>query len=70
MKFGNLILEVVDLARQINSEVDNDEVPELLDSDNQELTVDELTEMHEFEMLQRFLDTTTQTSTGHRRFEL
>ncbi|GFY14788.1 hypothetical protein TNCV_648311 [Trichonephila clavipes] len=40
------VIEVVDLARQINLEVDSDEVQELLDSHNQELTIDELTEMH------------------------
>ncbi|GFU10072.1 hypothetical protein TNCV_557801 [Trichonephila clavipes] len=33
--------------RQINLEVDNDDVQELLDSHNQELTVNELIEMHE-----------------------
>ncbi|GFX78104.1 transposable element Tcb2 transposase [Trichonephila clavipes] len=32
---------------QINLEVDNDDVQELLDSHNQELTVNELIEMHE-----------------------
>ncbi|GFV95012.1 hypothetical protein TNCV_1030101 [Trichonephila clavipes] len=40
-------LQVVDLPRQINSEVDSDEAQELLDSHNRELTIDELTEMHE-----------------------
>ncbi|GFU41490.1 hypothetical protein TNCV_3720831 [Trichonephila clavipes] len=42
---GNVI-EVVDLARQINSEVYIDDVQELLDSNNQELTIDELVEMN------------------------
>ncbi|GFX93668.1 hypothetical protein TNCV_1588451 [Trichonephila clavipes] len=41
------IEEVVDLARQINSEVDSDDVQELLDSHYQELTMDKLIEMHE-----------------------
>ncbi|GFX03973.1 hypothetical protein TNCV_4678771 [Trichonephila clavipes] len=40
---GNLIEEVVDLARQILDGL----VQELLDSHNQELTIDELIEMHE-----------------------
>ncbi|GFW74027.1 hypothetical protein TNCV_545511 [Trichonephila clavipes] len=39
--------EVVELARQINFEVDSDDVRELLDSYNQELAIDELIEMHE-----------------------
>ncbi|GFU63694.1 hypothetical protein TNCV_1509732 [Trichonephila clavipes] len=34
-------------ARQINLKVDSDDVQELLDSHNQELTIDELIEMHE-----------------------
>ncbi|GFX44250.1 hypothetical protein TNCV_4376381 [Trichonephila clavipes] len=34
----NLIEEVVDFARQINLEVDSDDVQELLDSHNQKLT--------------------------------
>ncbi|GFX33540.1 tigger transposable element-derived protein 1 [Trichonephila clavipes] len=42
-----LIEEVVDLARQINSEMDSDDVQELLDSHDQELTMDELIEMYE-----------------------
>ncbi|GFX03012.1 hypothetical protein TNCV_3261581 [Trichonephila clavipes] len=37
------------LSRQINLEVDSDDVQELLDSHNQELTMDELIEMHEQE---------------------
>ncbi|GFU80305.1 transposable element Tcb1 transposase [Trichonephila clavipes] len=36
---GNLNKEVVDLARQINSEGDRDDVQELLDSHNQKLTI-------------------------------
>ncbi|GFX91604.1 hypothetical protein TNCV_3681901 [Trichonephila clavipes] len=43
---GNVIEEVVDLAKQINLEIDNDDVQELLDSHNQESTIVELTEMH------------------------
>ncbi|GFV55184.1 hypothetical protein TNCV_1382051 [Trichonephila clavipes] len=41
------IEEVVDLSRQINLEVDSDDVQKLLDSHNQELAMDELIEMHE-----------------------
>ncbi|GFS94535.1 tigger transposable element-derived protein 1 [Trichonephila clavipes] len=44
---GNLIEEVVDLARQIHLEVDSVDVQGLLDSHNLELTIDELIEMHE-----------------------
>ncbi|GFU50334.1 uncharacterized protein TNCV_301661 [Trichonephila clavipes] len=39
--------KVVDLARQINLEVDSDDVQEQLDSYNQKLITDELIEMHE-----------------------
>ncbi|GFW49430.1 hypothetical protein TNCV_3059371 [Trichonephila clavipes] len=39
--------KVVDLAKQINLEVNSDDVQELLDSHNLELTIDELIEMHE-----------------------
>ncbi|GFX50725.1 hypothetical protein TNCV_2723111 [Trichonephila clavipes] len=46
-EIGFVIEDVVDLARQINSEMDSDDVQELLDSYNQGLTVDELIEMHE-----------------------
>ncbi|GFS79699.1 oxidation resistance protein 1 [Trichonephila clavipes] len=46
-EIGNFVEEVVDIARQINSGVDNDDVQELLDSHHQERTIDELTEMHE-----------------------
>ncbi|GFY33944.1 hypothetical protein TNCV_4596521 [Trichonephila clavipes] len=42
-EIGNLIEEVVNLARQINLEGDSDDVQELL------LTIDELIEMHEQE---------------------
>ncbi|XP_023220465.1 tigger transposable element-derived protein 1-like [Centruroides sculpturatus] len=48
-EIGNVIEEVVDLARQINLEVDSDDLQELLDSHNQELTIDELIEMREQE---------------------
>lgn len=44
---GHVIEEVVNLARQLNLEVDGDDVRKLLDSHNQELTVDELIEMRE-----------------------
>ncbi|GFW64038.1 hypothetical protein TNCV_707431 [Trichonephila clavipes] len=43
--------EVVNLARQINSEVNSDDVRELLDSDNQELTIDELLEIHNCQVI-------------------
>ncbi|GFU01889.1 hypothetical protein TNCV_1523851 [Trichonephila clavipes] len=48
-KIGNVIEEVSDLARQINSVVDSDTVQEMLGSHNQELIIDELLEMHEQE---------------------
>ncbi|GFT79281.1 uncharacterized protein TNCV_1684341 [Trichonephila clavipes] len=48
-EIGNLIEEAVDLARQINSEEDSDDIQELLDSCNQELTTDELIQMQEQE---------------------
>ncbi|GFX29144.1 hypothetical protein TNCV_3216791 [Trichonephila clavipes] len=41
--------EVVDLTKQINLEVNSDDVQELLDFHNQELTIDKLIEMHEQE---------------------
>ncbi|GFU50358.1 hypothetical protein TNCV_301841 [Trichonephila clavipes] len=41
-EIGNVIEDVVNLARQINSELDSDSVQEMLDSHNQELI-----EMHE-----------------------
>ncbi|GFV87564.1 tigger transposable element-derived protein 1 [Trichonephila clavipes] len=44
-----LIEGSIDLARQIHLEVDSDDVQELLDSFNQELTMDELIEVHEKE---------------------
>ncbi|CAH4031933.1 unnamed protein product [Pieris brassicae] len=45
----NVIKDVVDLGRQINLEVDSDDVQELLDSHNEELTIDELITMREHE---------------------
>ncbi|GFU92267.1 hypothetical protein TNCV_1338481 [Trichonephila clavipes] len=39
--------EFADLARQLNLEVDSDDVQELLDSHKKELTMDELIAMHE-----------------------
>ncbi|GFX29218.1 hypothetical protein TNCV_3217521 [Trichonephila clavipes] len=47
-EIGNLIEEVVDLARQINSDVESDDVQEVLDSPNPGLTIDELIGMHEY----------------------
>ncbi|GFW78701.1 hypothetical protein TNCV_4261241 [Trichonephila clavipes] len=41
-EIGNVIEEVVDLVRQITSEVESVDVQEFLDSHNQELTMDEL----------------------------
>ncbi|GFU01856.1 hypothetical protein TNCV_1523561 [Trichonephila clavipes] len=41
--FGNVTEEIVDLARQINLEDVSDGVQELLESHNQDLTIDELT---------------------------
>ncbi|GFW82425.1 nose resistant to fluoxetine protein 6 [Trichonephila clavipes] len=46
-EIGNVIEEVVDHAGKRNLEVDSDDAQELLDSHNQELTIDELIEMHE-----------------------
>ncbi|GFX82519.1 hypothetical protein TNCV_2166671 [Trichonephila clavipes] len=45
-EIGKLVDKAVDLARQINSEEKGDGVLELLDFHNQELTMDELIEMH------------------------
>ncbi|GFY01607.1 hypothetical protein TNCV_2607911 [Trichonephila clavipes] len=45
----NGIEEVVDLARQINLEVDGNDVRELLDSHHQERTMDELVEVQKQE---------------------
>ncbi|GFX25428.1 hypothetical protein TNCV_1424121 [Trichonephila clavipes] len=46
-EIGNGIEEVVDLARQTNLEVNGDDVQEVLDTYNEQLTMDELIEMHE-----------------------
>ncbi|GFV64647.1 hypothetical protein TNCV_2728571 [Trichonephila clavipes] len=46
-EIGNVIEEVVDHARQINLEVDSDDVQELMDSSNQKLIMDELIKMHD-----------------------
>ncbi|GFU90672.1 hypothetical protein TNCV_4670651 [Trichonephila clavipes] len=47
-QLGSYVIEdVVDLARPINSEVDNVFFRELLDSHNKELAIDELMEMYE-----------------------
>ncbi|GFU60871.1 hypothetical protein TNCV_3372061 [Trichonephila clavipes] len=40
------IEKIVNLARQISLEGDGDDIQELLDSQNRELTMDELIEMH------------------------
>lgn len=40
-----IIEEVIDIAKQLNLEVDADDFQELLDSHNQELTIDELIEI-------------------------
>ncbi|GFW39057.1 uncharacterized protein TNCV_1830491 [Trichonephila clavipes] len=48
-EIGNVIEEVVDLAKKINLAVDGDDVQGLLHSHNQELTMDELIERHEQE---------------------
>ncbi|GBP34031.1 hypothetical protein EVAR_94043_1 [Eumeta japonica] len=48
-EIGNVIKDVVKLGRQINLEVDSDDVQELLDSYNQKFTIDELIKMHEQE---------------------
>ncbi|GFT80384.1 hypothetical protein TNCV_2184451 [Trichonephila clavipes] len=48
---------VVNLSKQINLEVDSDDVQELLDSHNQERTINELIAMHEKEQKKlKFLD--------------
>lgn len=44
---AHVIEEVVNLARQLDLEVNGDDVNELLDSHSQELTIDELIEMRE-----------------------
>ncbi|GFU96017.1 metalloendopeptidase, partial [Trichonephila clavipes] len=46
-EIGNGIKRSCRLARQINLEVDSDDVQELPDSHNQELTMDELIDIHE-----------------------
>ncbi|GFT18315.1 hypothetical protein TNCV_711151 [Trichonephila clavipes] len=48
-EIGNAIEKVVDLAIQINLEVDSDDVQELFNFHNQELTISELIEMHDQE---------------------
>ncbi|GFX66137.1 hypothetical protein TNCV_4102771 [Trichonephila clavipes] len=44
-EIGYVTEEVVDLARKINLEVKSDDIQELLDSQNQEMTIDLLIEM-------------------------
>ncbi|GFW66327.1 hypothetical protein TNCV_1712251 [Trichonephila clavipes] len=46
-EIGNVIEEVANLARKINLEVKSENVQELLDAQYQELTIDELIEIHE-----------------------
>ncbi|GFU86570.1 hypothetical protein TNCV_4480061 [Trichonephila clavipes] len=68
-EIGHLIGEVINLARQISLEVDSDEVEELLDSHNQELTMDELIEMYEQEQHikhMKFLESVQQKLTQWR----
>ncbi|GFW26588.1 hypothetical protein TNCV_1165221 [Trichonephila clavipes] len=48
-EIGNMIEIVADFTKQINLEMDGDDVQELLDSHNQEFTIDELIEMPEQE---------------------
>ncbi|GFW78237.1 hypothetical protein TNCV_137061 [Trichonephila clavipes] len=48
-EIGNLNEEIVYFSRQISLKKDSDVVQKLLDSYNQELTIDDLTEMHETE---------------------
>ena len=44
-----IIEELIYIAKQLNLEVDNDDVQELLDSHNQELTIDEFIKMRQYE---------------------
>ncbi|GFT58108.1 hypothetical protein TNCV_722841 [Trichonephila clavipes] len=44
-EIGNMIEEAVDLGRKINLEVNSNDDQKVLDSHNQELTIDELIEM-------------------------
>ncbi|GFX51136.1 hypothetical protein TNCV_2734871 [Trichonephila clavipes] len=48
-KNGNLIEEFTDFPRQINLEVNSDDIQELLSFHNQKLTIDELIEVHVIE---------------------
>ncbi|GFS83893.1 hypothetical protein TNCV_2363311 [Trichonephila clavipes] len=50
-EIGNLIEEVVDFSKKINLEKDRD-IQELLDSHNQELTIDDLIERQDIEELE------------------
>ncbi|GFW18690.1 hypothetical protein TNCV_1369441 [Trichonephila clavipes] len=59
-EIGNWI-DVVDLAKQINLEVDSDDVQELQDSHNQELIFDELIEMREQSKTKTFKNLSLQT---------
>ncbi|GFX27957.1 hypothetical protein TNCV_773421 [Trichonephila clavipes] len=66
-EIGNVIEEVGDLARQINFEVDSDDIQELQDSRNPELTMDELVETHEQE--QEMRNFSLKTHFKHRKIE-
>ncbi|GFU91965.1 hypothetical protein TNCV_3765901 [Trichonephila clavipes] len=48
-EISNVIEKVVDIARKINLEVDSDDFQKLLDSQSQNLAIDELIEIHEQE---------------------
>ncbi|GFX19268.1 hypothetical protein TNCV_3014121 [Trichonephila clavipes] len=48
-EIGNAIEEVVDLTRQINLEMDSDDIQELLNSHNPDLVIDEFIKMPELE---------------------
>ncbi|GFV73988.1 hypothetical protein TNCV_5108291 [Trichonephila clavipes] len=48
-QIGQVTGEVVDRDGHINLEVDSDDIQELLDSHNEELTMDQLIEMHQQE---------------------
>ncbi|GFX19870.1 hypothetical protein TNCV_1434311 [Trichonephila clavipes] len=56
-EIGIVIVEVADFVKQINLEVDSDGGQELLDSHNQELTIDERVEMkHALQAFRPFFD--------------
>ncbi|GFV38941.1 HTH_Tnp_Tc3_2 domain-containing protein [Trichonephila clavipes] len=65
-EIGNMIEEVVDLTRQINLEVDSDDVLEQLDSHSQALTIDEFIEIHEQKIITHILKKNTQITGNHQ----